>query len=147
MVTEPNIKSDIEEETKKENLEKGIFPFRANVPEMYDYDGELLNEAYFTDEFTSVQGRKKYEEFKKNWPDGQKWNFKKELHKYLVQDVRVLRGGLLCLQEEFFAFQAELIEEKGDVLKLQYAEYDVAYGSVFGCFTPPFFTASSYVHR
>ena len=147
MVTEPNIKSDIEEETKKENLEKGIFPFRANVPEMYDYDGELLNEAYFTDEFTSVQGRKKYEEFKKNWPDGQKWNFKKELHKYLVQDVRVLRGGLLCLQEEFFAFQAELIEEKGDVLKLQYAEYDVVYGSVFGCFTPPFFTASSYVHR
>ena len=118
----------------EENEAKGIFPFAFNHSSRYGYSSlELPPREAFLDGFHTREAEKKYEEFLRNWPEGEKYDFKSEMHKYLVSDVRVLRGGCLRLVKELLEFQEELQEDKPSTR-----------GAFFFPFNSPFFTISSF---
>jgi hypothetical protein len=130
-------RGDMEEEEEEEGqqgrsqefyLAKGIFPYKANSAEFYEYEGTIPDISFFVDEFSSEAKKQEAEKFVSAFK--KKWNFKKQLHTYLMNDVRMLRNGCLSLIEEFFTFQREL---------------DAA-GPLFHPFNPPFFTLPSFVH-
>lgn len=114
---------------------KGLFPFKMNRPDNYEYDGCFPPKDEFVDEFSSRKSVKKYEEFRESWPSEKRWVLKHELHKYLVQDVRTLRGGVLAFIEEFYTFQMDLNASCG-------ADTPI----LFHPFASPFFTKSAFVH-
>ena len=135
------------EEEQNGNNEKGMFPYRMNHPDFYSYNGALPGKHMFVDTFSSEAVEKKYDEMAKAWPPDKTWNMKHELHTYLVQDIRVLRGGCLQFVKELFEFQAELIDEK--VQKRR--EGKRVWGgddwdAFFSPFTHPYFTISSFFH-
>ena len=116
------------------NLLKGIFPFKFNLPENYEYDGELPGRENFLDEFYTEDAEKKYEKFRDSWPPDKTWNYKKEVHAYLQDDVRVLMAGCLELVKELFDFQIDLNQKKDEK-------------SWFHCFSKPYLTKSAFCHH
>ena len=116
------------------NLLKGIFPFKFNQPENYEYDGELPGRESFLDEFYSEEAEKKFEKFKESWPPGKTWNYKEQIHAYLKDDVRVLMAGCLELVKELFDFQIDLNQKRDG-------------GSWFHCFSRPYLTKSAFCHH
>jgi hypothetical protein len=121
-------KGEMEEEDEEGSLAKGMFPYKANRPEFYEYEGPVPSVDYFVDEFTSESKKRQAEAFVRDFKNV--WNFQKQLHTYLMSDVRLLRNGCLSLIEEFFTFQKELSPT----------------GPLFHPFNSPFFTLPSYVH-
>ena len=118
--------------------QKGTFPFRFNCPENYDYEGALPGEEFYLDRFSSEKAVQSYREEKRRWEGRRDWNFRRELHAYLSQDVRTLREG--CL-----AFSGELYEFQGDLQQDRESDSGASCG-IFHPFTSPFFTKSSFVH-
>ena len=117
---------------------KGSFPFAFNKPENYSHDGEVPEEKFYVDEFSSVAQIEKTREYLREWPQERRWSFKKELARYLRQDVSLLRAGVVALVKEFMTFQEELkpMREEGEDETRVF----------FHPFSPPFFTGSSFVH-
>ncbi len=113
---------------------KGDFPYKANVPSFYTYRGPVPDREYFVDEFTTPERVRDIDAYLKEM-EGKVWDFKDEVHRYLLQDVRVLRGGVLCYLVEMFELQEEL--SQGGKLDSD---------KPFHAFTAPFFTSSSFVH-
>ena len=89
----------------------------------------LPPEEFFLDEFATHKKIKKVKAFREAFTG--EWNFREELHKYLVDDIRVLRAGVVSLLQEYFEFQ-ETLKREAPV--------------PFHCFTKPFFTASSFAY-
>ena len=130
------------------DAEKGCFPFRANTEQWYEYEGPLPAREYFVEAFSSEASVARYEAFSSAWPEHKQWNFKAEMHKYLRQDVRILRGGCLLMVKEFFAFQADLLSDfTEDELKERYKDVKAGLGAMFHPLCPPYFTKPSYVHH
>ena len=130
-------------EMKAMDLAKGLFPFRMNQDEFYEYAGPPPDISKFVDAFSSSKAVEQAREFLNSWPPGKEWNFKDEMHAYLADDVRVLRAGCLCYIKEFNVFQEQLIEDNSEVLLSQHGE------NKLGCFhvmSRPYFTPSSAVH-
>lgn len=134
-----------EEEEKKG---KGVFPYKMNHPDFYDYDGELPPKEMFLDRFSSQAAERKYEQMKREWEPGKRWNLREQLHEYLVQDIRVLRGGCLSFLKEIFEFQAEVIndevQKRTDKAFRHWGSEEA--NSFFSPFTHPHFTISAFVH-
>ena len=118
-----------------QEFHKGTFPFKFNSFENYDYRGPLPERSFYIDQFSSDKAVSAYEEEKERWGAREDWIFKEQLHKYLAQDVRVLRGGCLAFSRELYDFQSDLHRDKGCLTK-----------TVFHPFSNPFFTKSSFVH-
>jgi len=128
-----NINRILGENTLSAN-EKGIFPFKFNREEHYDYVGAIPGKEWFVDEFTTVDKEKKIEEFLIS-KRGQLYDFKKELFTYLKADVLLLAAAVCCLLEEFAQFQESIQAEKADDDKLW-----------FHCFSKPFITLPQFIH-
>lgn len=111
--------------------EKGLFPYRFNKPEHYHYKGGVPERDYFVDKFSTEQYRKEVDNFIRDM-EGCEWDFIAEMHKYLRQDVVVLRAGAVAVLKEYFEFQLEL-GKKAQLL--------------FNCFSPPFVTGPSFSHN
>ena len=128
---------------REEGLAKGVFPFRMNRRENYGYAGEFPGREMFLDEFASTKAVTEYEKFRDSWPAGEDYVFKKEMHKYLALDVRVLRGGCLRLALEMFRLQEDLNENEGLLLRnMKENRASVNYFHLFS----HYFTCSSFVH-
>ena len=112
---------------------KGVFPYRFNSPEHYDYCGEMPARDFYVDEFSPPSASAQFEQERMSWEGRRDWNFRNEIHKYLVQDVRVLRGGVVISCYEYFEFQKDLQSDSGP------REY-------LNPFTKPFFTKNSFIH-
>lgn len=71
---------------------KGFFPYMFNRPENIDYVGPIPDMSYFDPEHMSSEGRAKFI----NWHAEQtgEYNFREELAKYCVSDVRILAKSL-----------------------------------------------------
>ena len=121
---------------QKHDMHKGTFPFRFNRPENYNYEGPLPDRDHYLDQFSNSRAVKSYEEERQRWEGREDWNFRQQLHQYLAQDVRVLRGGCLAFSRELYEFQEDL---GGD------QRHDAPLRS-FHPFSSPFFTISSFVH-
>ena len=122
---------------------KGFFPYRFNLPKNYAYRGTIPSVFSFVDRFTNSVKAAQAEDFVREWHAsrryGQVWDFREELHKYLKQDVALLRGGLVALTEEFLNFQLALRpcdDPSGRERPRR----------IFYPFSKPFFTGSSYLH-
>ena len=121
---------------EEEGLSKFTFPYRLNRPEFYGKQIPFPDEEFFYDEFHTKAAVDNYRRFKESWPDGQLYCFNTEMHKYLRQDVVVLRGGCVRLLKEMLDFQDEYVSDpanSGRQLKF------------FHPFTG-FFTSSSFAH-
>ena len=121
-----------------QSLAKGTFPYKFNLPQHYDYEGDLPARQYFVDPFSSAAAIEEYESMAKSWPAGRRWCFKKEMHAYLAQDVRLLRGGALCLLQELLRFQDNIFAESD--CKAQKRHY------YLHPFSPPYFSKSTFTH-
>ena len=109
---------------------KGDFPYRMNQEECYDYDGPVPHVSYFIDAFSSKAKKEQIIKFLKE-AKGRRWNFKEELHKYLMQDCAILCQGAIAQVREFFDLQTEF-ERKVSI--------------PFHCFSRPFITMPQYTH-
>jgi DNA polymerase elongation subunit (family B) len=113
------------------HLSKGCFPYKFNQPQFYEYRGKVPPLSMFVDDFSpskKVQSAKTFiEEYKGEY------NFKKELHHYLVKDIQLLAWGVCCLTKEFNDFQ-ELLQENGQSRQF------------FFCFSKPFLTVPQFIH-
>ncbi len=110
--------------------EKGIFPYRCNQPQWYDYRGEMPGEEWYLDDFADEKTKKEVKQYLLS-KQGQNFNFKEELHHYLKQDVTILLGGVVRLAKEYMDLQEGLGKPC-----LQ----------PFDPWTPPYFTSSSFVY-
>ena len=94
------------------------------------------DEEFFYDEFHTQAAAENYRTFKESWPPDKLYCFSTEMHKYLKQDVEVLRGGCVRLLKEMLDFQDEYVSDPANRDKnLRF----------FHPFTG-FFTSSSFVH-
>jgi hypothetical protein len=71
---------------------KGYFPYMFNRPENIDYIGPIPAKEYFDPDHMSIEGRTKF----LKWHSEQNglYNFKTELSKYCISDVRILAKSL-----------------------------------------------------
>ena len=67
------------------------------------------DEEFFYDEFHTQAAAENYRTFKESWPPDKLYCFSTEMHKYLKQDVEVLRGGCVRLLKEMLDFQDEYV--------------------------------------
>ena len=110
--------------------EKGIFCYSFNKEENYDYEGPVPPRPFFVDKFTPAKKMAKIDAYLEE-EEGKIWNFRERIHEYLLQDVQILRGGVVSLLKEFFEFQES---------------FDKVLEKPFHAFSRPFFTSSSLVH-
>ena len=78
-------------------LKKGYWPYLANEPEFYTYEGPLLDKDFYC---VSGMKSKAATDFDR-WYDDQVaqnylFNFRKELTDYCISDVAILRPSLPC---------------------------------------------------
>ncbi len=112
--------------------EKGCFPFSFATEDHFSYEGPVPDETFFWDKFTTEKKKAKIKEFREAFQkEGKPWVFHEQIHKYLLQDVRMLRDGCLAYQKEIFDFQESLSRKPKE--------------NLFHPFTG-FFTASSLGH-
>jgi hypothetical protein len=83
-------------------LKKGYWPFLANTPEYYNYEGPMLGKEYYC---VSTMKTKAALEFDK-WYNEQVaqnyvFNFRRELIDYCVSDVTILRQGCTAFRTLF----------------------------------------------
>ncbi len=109
---------------------KGVFPFKFIKKEHYDYcEDHPPGKEWFLDKFSTSEKIKTVKKYLKKF-QGQ-WSFKTELKRYLEDDVRLLRGGLVATLKEYFDFQDEM-KRRPDL--------------PFHAFSKPYFTMSSFVY-
>ncbi len=126
---------DAASEAEGEAEGKGAFPHFMNKPANYDYDGAFPGISGFFLDPETERAKTQYGVFEQSWREEGRssWNFKEQLHLYMMQDVRVLRGGMLQLLLEFVDFQEEL--QRGADDKVYFHPY-----------SSPFFTVSTFIH-
>ena len=83
-------------------LKKGYFPYLANTPEHYDYEGPMLARELYC---SSTMKSKAADDFNK-WYDEQvaqnyTFNFRKELIEYCISDVTILREACEAFRQLF----------------------------------------------
>ena len=132
----PNMQLGAEDE--KTVVGKGTFPYKFNIPSHYDYEGDLPPRRYFVDRFSTESAIESYEAMAASWAEGRKWCFKAEMHAYLAQDVKLLRGGSLCLLQEMLGFQETMFSESECRAKKTYYYLHP--------FSPPYFSKSTFTH-
>jgi len=115
------------------DAQKGVFPYKMNTPDYYEYEGEAPPLDLFVDEFASVKKVDEARDFLRRM-NGRTYNFKEQLHLYLKADVQVLAAAVCCLLEEFGAFQESLQKDR--------AEEKI----FFCCFSSPFLTLPQFIH-
>jgi hypothetical protein len=114
------------------DLAKGCFPYKFNQPQFYNYEGKVPPLNMFVDDFSNVKKIDQAKTFIKEYKGS--YNFKQELHHYLVKDIKLLTWGVCCLTEEFNNFQA-LLQETSNEEK-----------TYFFCFNKPFLTVPQFIH-
>ena len=114
---------------------KGVFPYRFNRPENYQYDGDVpAEEEFFDPEFAPEWQMREAREFRSLFRG--RWRFAEQMDTYLRADVsstlpslarvtrrsalsrffpqvRVLRGGCCHQLREYFDFQRDLLGRAG----------------------------------
>lgn len=91
--------------------------FRFNRPEHYGYDGEVPDEGWFLDRFSTpaeVESVRKFRSLKMSEP-GATYNFNRELDTYLRQDVRPNRRKNFFAQDSLPRLKIRLEFCEGDV--------------------------------
>ncbi len=140
---------DSEEDQDETERKKGDFPHFFNLPENYEYVGDLPDRRYFFASPDTEKAKEAYEKIRKERSAATPWNFKEEMHSYLMQDVRVLRGGCLSFALEFYEFQQGLRKtmpkERRDEEE-ERAKKRKKKAPWFHPFSRPFFTVSTFVH-
>ena len=125
---------------KNENLpqQKIDFPFSFNLPENYEYIGEVPDNKYYNKAFETMDEQetrnKKLSDLRE---DGYIFNFKVELRKYVHSDVSILAQLATNFARECFEFQS-ICSNHYNVDLTKDCPYLHPYGD-------PFLTISSYV--
>jgi DNA polymerase elongation subunit (family B) len=112
-------------------LSKGCFPYKFNQPRYYNYIGKVPPLSMFVDDFSNPKKVKSAQTFIDQYKGT--YNFKRELHEYLVKDIKLLAWGVCCLTKEFNEFQA-LLQDPNNQEKF------------FFCFNKPFLTVPQFIH-
>jgi DNA polymerase elongation subunit (family B) len=112
-------------------LSKGCFPYKFNQPRYYDYIGKVPPLSMFVDDFSNPKKVKSAQTFIDQYNGT--YHFKRELHEYLVKDIKLLAWGVCCLTKEFNEFQALL---QGPINEEKF----------FFCFNKPFLTVPQFIH-
>lgn len=76
-----------------QEMHKGFFPYKFNIPENQNYIGPIPHLKYFEPDMKSVSGRKELLEWY-NDQQGTEYNFKQELEKYCISDVDILAQSM-----------------------------------------------------
>ncbi len=84
----------------KLTIEKGHFPHLFNRDENYNYIGSIPSKDYFDisfmtnyynkDGYKNIKAISEFDEWYDTWKDRTDWNFKNELEKYCINDVKIL---------------------------------------------------------
>ncbi len=110
---------------------KGVFPYKCNRPEYYDYVGRTPTREMFLDLKTSPEEKvAQVDQFLLEQGE-RDWIFRDEMHRYLEVDVLLLRYGVTSLIREFAEFQDEIAPSPPAL--------------PMNCFTRPYFTLASFI--
>ena len=111
-------------------MRKVCFAMSSTAKKIMTMKAPTPAREYFLDRFASKDKVEKVDAFLEE-EKGKVFNFRERIHRYVLQDVEIQRGGCLALLKEFFEFQEEFDKKLKVPLHI---------------FSRPFFTSSSVVH-
>lgn len=81
---------------------KGYFPYLANKPEFYNYEGPLLSKDYYSTSTMKIKDKNQFDKwYEDRKREGYVFKFREELIRYCESDVTILREALQVFKRMF----------------------------------------------